>query len=426
MELRERLRNVLGIELQQLAAVTAPAPVQDVPSAPVPPAPVQDVPSVLVKVVPFSLPVKSMPGDKNRLRMIKRVEMRWLPVLKSSLYKRTLILLSLKELSTAVKNPWSEVVQETSLSGASLPLVGSHISEVYDEADGELLILGEPGAGKTILLLELARTLIERTRYDERQPFPVVFNLSEWSSHKQQSLQNWLVEELNSKYQVPRKLGLAWLEEEKLLPLLDGLDEVDLAERENCIEAINDFREVYGLLPMVLCCRSGDYFAQPARLLLNRAIEVQPLTVQQIDEYIKQVGPDLEALRLALQEDAELRDVASTPLMLSTLIVAYQGLSKVLVTGSPTQRRALVFARYVERALERRGVKRISIEQVRRYLGWLALQMYQRNKTEFYVERLQPDWLQNDRQQYQKNVTRLIAIIQCMLCGSLAAWLKGG
>jgi hypothetical protein len=44
-----------------------------------------------------------------------------------------------------------------------------------------LLILGEPGAGKTIALLKLAEDLIVGTTPDLRQQIPVVFNLSSWA-----------------------------------------------------------------------------------------------------------------------------------------------------------------------------------------------------------------------------------------------------
>jgi transcriptional regulator with XRE-family HTH domain len=418
LELQERLSK-LGIELTAVPGMTEAS----TPAVEPPP------PSSLVKVVPFSPPpgkIMLARGDKNRLSMLKRVEMRWISILKHSLYMRALILLSLQEQPAAIQNPWSEVVQET-LQPAGSHFAGSHISEVYDDADGELLILGEPGAGKTTLLLELTRTLIERARRDEQQPLPIVFNLSEWNRH--QPLQNWLVEELAHKYQVPRKLGQTWIETEQLLPLLDGLDEVSPREREGCIEAINDYREVYGLVPMVVCCRSGDYFAQSARLLLNRAVEVQPLTGQQIDEYIEQssAGSNLAALHQALRDDAELQEVASTPLMLNTLMIAYHGLQHVLTGGSPAMRRHLIFAKYVERTFERRSVKGVSIEQMKQYLGWLAQQMSQRNQTEFYVERLQPDWLDDQTQQsYRNAVFRVFCLIQSVLAAALFAWLRGG
>ena len=45
------------------------------------------------------------------------------------------------------------------------PLDDRDVSAIYD-ATGLLLILGEPGGGKTTTLLDLARTLLERAQND--------------------------------------------------------------------------------------------------------------------------------------------------------------------------------------------------------------------------------------------------------------------
>src|SRR6266487_1142515 len=124
----------------------------------------------------------------------------------------------------AVANPWEQVVHLPDQSIHPLSFSTS-IVQIYDNAGGELLILGEPGSGKTTLLLELTRELLIRATKDETHPIPVVFNLSSWAV-KHQPLTNWLVEELNTKYQVPRKLGQVWVEANQIMPLLDGLDEV--------------------------------------------------------------------------------------------------------------------------------------------------------------------------------------------------------
>ena len=63
-------------------------------------------------------------------------------------------------------------------------------------------------------------------RTDPAQPIPVVFNLSSWTDPKQ-NLLDWLIEELLAKYQVPKKIGGRWLEANWIVPLLDGLDEID-------------------------------------------------------------------------------------------------------------------------------------------------------------------------------------------------------
>jgi predicted NACHT family NTPase len=99
------------------------------------------------------------------------------------------------------------------------------MNEVFERLNGKLLILGEPGSGKTTTLLELARDLLARAGADEAHPIPVIFNLSSWSeNHK--PLGDWLVDELSSKYQVPRKVAEQWIAEDALLLLLDGLGAV--------------------------------------------------------------------------------------------------------------------------------------------------------------------------------------------------------
>ena len=51
------------------------------------------------------------------------------------------------------------------------------ITQVFDQAQGELLILGEPGVGKTTLLLELTRDLLKRAKDIEATPIPIVLML---------------------------------------------------------------------------------------------------------------------------------------------------------------------------------------------------------------------------------------------------------
>src|SRR5262249_7448026 len=141
----------------------------------------------------------------------------------------------------ALANPWCLQVQELHQAPHLLPAHTS-IAQVYDDADGELLLLGEPGAGKTTLLLDLARALLRRAESDETHPMPVIFNLSSWTQ-KQPSLPDWLVEELHSKYQVPYTVGKNWIEAHQILPLLDGLDEVTQNARDACVQAISVYHQ---------------------------------------------------------------------------------------------------------------------------------------------------------------------------------------
>ena len=203
----------------------------------------------------------------NRQRLLEKVNVIWITgVLQQSLYGAALISLGFREQPEIISNPWRLTIQETDQPSHLTP-AGTHITQVYDEADGELLILGEPGAGKTTLLLELARDLMERAQMNETYPMPVVFNLVSWAA-KRQPITDWLVEELFTKYQVPRRLAQSWVDANQILPLLDGLDEVSPEHRAACIEAINVFHQEH-LIPLVVCSRSADYLAQRMRLSLE-------------------------------------------------------------------------------------------------------------------------------------------------------------
>lgn len=331
-------------------------------------------------------------------------------MLEQSLQGVALIALGMQERPDVVINPWRLVMQEVDQPPHTLPH-GTHITQVYDDAKGELLILGEPGSGKTTLLLKLARDLLDRAKQDDTHPIPVVFNLSSWAV-KRQSITNWLIEELNSKYQVPRKLGQSWVDGDHILLLLGGLDEVTLLHRTACINAINAYRQEHGLVPMVVCSRSAEYLAQKARVLLHSAVIIQPLTMQQIDDYLSGAGEQLEPVRVVLHDDPTLQELAATPLMLSVLTLAYHGIAAedLLVAGPPEERRRHVFERYVERMLSRRGTDTSYPSQhTREWLAWLARQMKQHSQTVFYIERMQPDWLPEPwlHRPYYRAVVRL-------------------
>ena len=110
--------------------------------------------------------------------------------------------------------------------------------QVYEDAERELLILGEPGAGKSTLLLDLALRLSRNAMLDDAHPLPVVLPLSSWAVERP-ALQEWISEQLTLIYNVPAYLAQQWVQEEHILPLLDGLDEMEEAAHPACIRAIN-------------------------------------------------------------------------------------------------------------------------------------------------------------------------------------------
>ncbi|MBO0796843.1 MAG: hypothetical protein J2P36_38680, partial [Ktedonobacteraceae bacterium] len=277
-------------------------------------------------------------------------------------------------------------------------------------------------------LLELTRDLLKRAAQNEQHPMPVVFHLSSWAT-KRAALADWLVEELMSKYIVPRHIAQQWVEVDHILPLLDGLDEVDEAYRSACVIAMNQYRQNHGLASMVVCCRYQDYFAQTERMMLEKAILLQPLNIQQMLDYLARAGKPLESLRHVLQTDTALQEMVTTPLMLSIMALTYQG-SKVTPTiqGTLEEQRRHIFHLYIERMLARRGQKRTySPEQTQCWLGWLARLMQEQNQTEFYVERLHPKVLPAKQQQrHYTSMVWMINGISNMILLMLFGWFRGG
>ncbi|MFE6412508.1 NACHT domain-containing protein [Streptomyces sp. NPDC057837] len=129
-----------------------------------------------------------------------------------------------------------------------------------------LVILGEPGAGKSVLLIRLLQHLIgARTPSD---PVPVLFSLSSWNP-QEQTLKTWLVDQLRRTHPTLRAsasairgdgsgdLTLALLDAGRILPLFDGLDELSQTWYATAIDALN--RALPAKQPIVVACRTASY-----------------------------------------------------------------------------------------------------------------------------------------------------------------------
>jgi hypothetical protein len=285
--------------------------------------------------------------------------------------------------------------------------------------------MGSPGAGKTTTLLQLVTDLVQRAELDESQAVPVVLSLATWQGDK--PLADWMVDELANQYEVPRKLGREWVGNGRLLPLLDGLDEVEQDLRLDCAQAINQFRSQHFQIPLVVTSRSQDYKALDLRLKLSQAVVLQPLSMEQIDLYLASVGKRLAGLRAALQTDGTLRELAQSPLMLSIMTLAYYRMPAdiAISLGGGELSRKLLFDVYVERMTRYRGGdKEYAPDDAVRWLAWLARQMAARNKTMLFLEGIQPNWLPREQQRLFADRLRLTVTLWLLLAG-LTAGLVG-
>ena len=352
---------------------------------------------------------------RNRRILLGHVENAWIKgVLDASLHGAALLDLGIKEDPEAVtKYPWAikrESIDETLPAGTSM-------LEIFDSIGmgRSLLILGAPGSGKTTMLLELARQLIARAREDVTQPIPMVFNLASWT--EKLSLADWLAQELNNLYSVPRKTAPDWVQGDKLLLLLDGLDEVRQDSRAKCVEAINAFRKEHGLTSLAVCSRNQDYADLNTKLSFAGAIEVQPLTQKQITEFFNRFGKEMAGIKQVLKKDSALREMAETPLFLSIMIMAYrdkQGVD-IWVSKDENIQRKYLFDTYIERMFERPRSKSALFEKhdVLYWLSWLAKNMVGQNQVPYLLENMQPTWFGTKKQagQYDLTVRLIVGLI---------------
>ena len=360
---------------------------------------------------------------RNRQNMLQLVYNTWIKgVLERSLYNQVLIELRMETHPGAVEHPWDMVVRMPDQPDRPLP-PGTPMIDVFNEMENALLILGEPGSGKTTMLLELARQAIQGAQQDPDQSAPVIFNLSSWSP--KHSLAEWLVEELNSKYFIHKNIAQLWVDSDALCILLDGLDEVKAIDRLECVKAINRFRQEH-LIPVVVCCRAAEYAALGTPLQFRGAIVLQPLNDQQVASYLAQIGAGFADLHRLLLQDAELQELARSPLMLNIMTLMYQS----LLEASPAaleqgeSRRKLLFDAYIQRMLKRRANNpRFSPQATLHWLIWLARKMMAHGQTVFTLEKMRSDWLSSPLQRWSHRLLGglCVGLVYGLVFGGIAA-----
>jgi hypothetical protein len=284
---------------------------------------------------------------------------------------------------------------EEGLETCSLP-PGTPIAQAFQQERQKLLVLGEGGSGKTTALRMLALSLVAEAEADESKPVPVFLGLGSWGA-KRLRLDEWLVYELSrpGPYEQSARRASWWIQQEKVLPLLWGLDRVESEHQAACLDEINRYRESRDFVrDMAVTCRSDDYETlSPRRLSLRGAVRLGPLTPDQIDEFLAARG--LDALRADIAADPTLREMATSPLMLGFLAAYYHDHADPTLPGGATSEERLNFIvdGYVKSRLRPEEPEPpYAPEDVTCWLGWIARSLPDGERT-FYLDRLQPDWL---------------------------------
>ncbi|MEU4765083.1 hypothetical protein AB0H12_17670 [Actinosynnema sp. NPDC023794] len=197
-----------------------------------------------------------------------------------------------------------------------------------------LVILGEPGTGKTTLALLLLRELLDHAEPGE--PVPVLVPLSEWDPGAE-TLHEWLTRRLAEDYPALRATAFgpdaarSLVTGRRVLPVLDGLDELPEGVRPAVLLRLNEVAAD----PLVLTCRTAEYQAAVTApggdaLTGGAVIEPDPLTPADAADYLAGCLPpgaagDWRGLLATLAGDRRgpVTEALSTPLALWLLRKVY-------------------------------------------------------------------------------------------------------
>jgi hypothetical protein len=209
---------------------------------------------------------------------------------------------------------------------------------------GRLIVLGEPGAGKTMLLVRLVLELLARRRPGD--PVPVIVPLAGWNP-LDQDLPTWLADRLTFDHPwlaqpAPPQAGTLSLartlwDQRLLLPILDGLDELPEAVWSRTVTRLND-----ALPPrqgLVLASRVGAYrqavapadptASLPVRVWGAAGISLRPLAAEVVRAYLdRDAANPASAARwdpvlATLGTSAPLAQALTTPLLVGLTRAIY-------------------------------------------------------------------------------------------------------
>ena len=275
---------------------------------------------------------------------------------------------------------------------------------------GRLVVLGEPGTGKTMLLARLLLDLLARERREPGAPVPVLMSVASWDPTRQ-DLYTWMSDRLVLDHpalgrrapaairdRTTTTLARALVDQGLIMMILDGLDEIPAPARRSAIVGINQV--IRAGQPLIVSSRTAAYreairldSAGRVRLTGATGIRLHPLDNDEIIAYLRarSGGPEGEqrwddiAVAMADPTPSALSRALATPLMATLAAAIYNSRPDESNALLPDPNRLLEFATrqeieqhlfdgFVDAAYRPHpGVPtRWHPDQVRKWLGYLA------------------------------------------------------
>lgn len=236
------------------------------------------------------------------------------------------------------------------------------------ERYNKLMVLGKPGAGKTTFLQYLAIQCNQGHVQSDR--VPVFIRLKNFAEDALDEGNFSLLEYLNQEFS---SCGISKQEVETLLNqgsalmLLDGLDEVPETASDEVIKQIRKFSEKYYKNHLIITCRIA---AKEYRFRGFTEVEIADFKPAQIEAFVKKWfvavarnSPELGAKKaslfleqMALPENQQIRELATTPVLLNLTCLVFQAKTDFPAKRSDLYKQGLDLL--LIRWDESRGIKR--------------------------------------------------------------------
>jgi HEAT repeat protein len=248
---------------------------------------------------------------------------------------------------------------------------------------GRVLLLGDPGAGKTIALLNYARDAVVRRFQDLSAPLPILAIIPTWDA--EEGIFNWIENSFGSPSETKKII-----ENGGALLLLDGLDELGREHLNKRTNIKSDPRQSFLVqIPsnnqIIVTSRTQDYEEIGEAIALNGAVTLMPLNDSQMEMYLL----EQRELWQAIQADERLKLLLKTPLLLSFFAFAYQDdldgeeRAKLMQLNREVVLRDKIFERYIQKRYEheerkrnlRGGTMLFSLSDLKTLLGQIAMNL---------------------------------------------------
>ncbi len=288
-----------------------------------------------------------------------------------------------------------------------------------NDAVGHMVILGQPGAGKTTCVKHLCQQMLTSAEVYPQQNFPLLIRLRDLNNAKPSSgdMEDLLIERIQNILDIPltfppelesadsissrrslrERAVVSMLETLKPLILLDGLDEIShKVRRDSVVTGARRLAVQLENARVVLTARTGEFSYHIDKMT---AFEIAPMSQSQIEQFAhswlgsQDAKPFLEQVR-----NSPFADTAIKPLTLAHLCAIFERVRKI--PEKPKSVYKKIVALLLEEWDQQRSVQRVSaysdfeVDRKTDFLSDLAHSLTTSNKTSTFTRE---DLLENYR-----------------------------